>query len=69
MSEERKLKKISTDDIEKVISKAITKLSGSEYKVDVTSIDFMPNKSDFMSDNYEIKINVNRIIKHEDLPF
>jgi len=69
MSEERKLKAISTDDLEKEISKAITKLSGSEYKVDVTSIDFMPNKSDFMSDNYEIKINVNRIIHHEDLPF
>jgi len=69
MSEERKLKTISTDDLEKVIAKAITKLSGSKYKVDVTNIDFMPNKSDFMSDNYEIKINVNRIVKHEDLPF
>ncbi len=69
MSEERKLKTISTDGLEKVIAKAITKLSGSKYKVDVTSIDFMPNKSDFMSDNYEIKINVNRIVKHEDLPF
>jgi len=69
MSEERKLKTISADDLEKVIAKAITKLSGSKYKVDVTNIDFMPNKSDFMSDNYEIKINVNRIVKHEDLPF
>jgi len=69
MSEERKLKTISTDDLEKVISKAITKLAGTKYKVDVASIDFMPNKSEFISDNYEIKINVNCIVKHEDLPF
>ena len=69
MVEERRLKKISTADIEKEISKAVSKLSGSEYSVDITSIDFMPNKSNFMSDDYEIKISVNRIVNHDDAPF
>lgn len=66
---ERKLKKFSTSDIESEISKAISKLSGVDYDVEITKFNFNPKSSNYMSDRYEIKLCVDRAVKSEDLPF
>ncbi|MDD4963110.1 MAG: hypothetical protein PHI11_04220 [Gallionella sp.] len=64
---ERKLKSLSTREIEEIIARALGEAVDATYQVEIKTINFEPVQDAFSSDSTELKILIRK--KPEKLPF
>ena len=65
----RPLKLAGSKAIEEAISKALSELTGHEYKADILSVDFEPSESAAESDTVLIKFSTKRTPISSIVPF
>lgn len=59
----RPLKEAGSKAIEDVLKKAICELTGEDYEVDVSSIDFNPEAQSFLHDSVTLTLKMSKVFK------
>jgi hypothetical protein len=62
---ERPLKAVSTEDLERVIAEAVTKLVGKEYKAEISLMDFNHTNASFGVDEVRFQLKLSQPLNFE----